>query len=683
MKRISSIMLLIVFAMLTACGGGSDSQGYGNDPNKNGDGGDGGGGNNLISTLSVSLVLLGQVSGQPTTSISPSAPGILRATVTDNGTPLASTVVTFTTSLGTLDPAAGTALTDSNGVATINLQHNTNGAGTANAEVTVGDDTASDDTSFSATSTVVTTTIDMGNGTGTGFTPDVIDLGGVTNLSAGGQLTATVNIVETSNNNQAYTPPASVTFTSTCMQSNTASMDSPVSTVNGKASSTYTAQGCSITDTITATTSIGGNTYTAIANVTVTPPTVGRIKFESASHRVIAIKGTGGIGLSETSDVTFTVLDSSGNPVPNQLVQFSLSPVGSEVTLNQPSATSNANGQVVATVQSGTINTSVTVTATVASTLISTTSVALAVSTGRPDNDSFSISADVLNPPVWECDGGIVPITVRASDHFNNPAPDGTSISFRTEGGSIEPNCDTKNGECTVNWKSSNTRPTDARVTILATAIGEESYIDSNPSNGRFDDTESFSDLPEAWLDSNEDGIRDTNEEYLDINGNLGYDFINNRYNGALCTTGSTVCDPGVFVHVRDSLVLVMASVNPLFTLYDTTTGTDVEVTGKITLLPGIARSYRVDVQDIRGQQPPAGSTISVATTNGKILGGTSTDIPSTSLPGPASLGFIINGDQTPDEGALSISVDVPGTHCQGSLKTTKDYIVSDVPPPP
>lgn len=682
MKRINLVLFAFIIAILTACGGGDG--GYGNQGNNtNNENNDTGENEVVIGDLAISLVLLNQA-GQPTDSVSSAEPGVLRATVTFNSAPLTSTVVTFNTTLGDLDPVSGTALTNASGIATINLVHGgSDGAGNATASVAAGGQTAEASDAFSLTTAVVTTTIDMGNGTGINFTPDVVSTGGITNLSAGGSLTASINIVETTNSNLPYNTPVNVTFTSNCVGTSDATMDNPVLTANGAASSVYTASGCVGNDTITASADIGGTTYSASATINVQPATVGSIQFNSATNEIIAIQGTGGSGLSETSTVTFTVFDQFGDPLAGQDVNFDLSTTVGAITLNPVTATTNALGQVQTTVTSGTVSTPVIVTATVAATTISTSSVALAVSTGRPDNDSFSVSAEVLNPPVWECDGGIVPITVRASDHFNNPAPDGTSISFRAEGGSIGPNCTTIDGSCTVNWESSEPRPADGRVTILATAIGEESYTDSNPSNGRFDDGEAYTDLPEAWLDNNEDGVRDINEEYVDFNSNSQYDSISTSYNGVLCATGSTQCDQGVLLNVRDSITLVMASVNPTFRLYDTTGATDVEVTnGIINLLPSIARSYRVDIQDIRGQRPPAGSTISVSTNNGTLMGGTSTDVPSTNLPGPASFGFIISGDTTPNQGALSISVNVPGTHCQGGLETTVGLIVSDIPPP-
>ena len=685
MKHLKLIILTLIFSTLTACGGGD--QGYGNASKTSTTDDESLGSSEIITgNIVISLSLISETTGQSTTSISSSSPGILQATVTNSGSPVTSAVVTFSTTLGNLTPST-TALTNASGIATINLEYGGQvGAGTATAAVTASGESASTSTNFQITNTVVTTTIDMGHGTGTDFVPDVISIWPDTTLSAGGTLTASINIVETSKANAPYTPPVDIVFESPCIEAMTATIDSPVTTSNGAASSTYRADGCVGTDTITARATIGGTTYTATANVTIEAPTVGSIKFISASQKIIAIQGTGGSGLSETSTVTFSVLDASDNPVPNQTVNFYLDTTVGGITMNPITATSNANGQVQTVVKSGTVSTSVIVTATVASTSISTSSVALAVSTGRPVNDSFSISASVLNPSVWECDGGIVPITVRATDHFKNPAPDGTSISFRTEGGSIEPNCTTLNGKCTVNWESiSNPDHSDGRITILATAIGEESYTDGSPSNGRFDDAESYVSLPEAWLDINENGVRDApDEEYIDFNNNEVYDLADNRYNGVLCSDGSTICNPGVLVHVRDSLTLVMASIHPTFKLYETTTGTDTEV-----LAAGISlaadksvKYFRVDIEDARGQLPPAGSTISVSTSNGEIIGGSSTVVLNSSAEGPASLHFAIQADgNEPYEGVLTISVDVPGSHCQGGLKTSVYVSVSEAIP--
>ena len=53
-------------------------------------------------------------------------------------------------------------------------------------------------------------------------------------------------------------------------------------------------------------------------------------------------------------------------------------------------------------------------------------------------------------------------------------------------------------------------QPYGARSTILAWTQGEESFDDTN-ANGQYDFGEAFNDLPEAFLDKNEDGVLDDN----------------------------------------------------------------------------------------------------------------------------------------------------------------------------
>ncbi len=659
---LSSVGLLLV---LNGCGGEAAFQTNGTVDQT----GSGGGGES--SALSVGLALVDPTTGNTTAAISSSNPGKLVITVNYNGAPLANALVSAKANLSTFVPAAGTALTDASGVADLGLEAGTTaGADTVTASVTYNGVTTEQTLNYEVlVGSVVTTTVDIGSGSGTSFVPKAIDLGGVSVLSAGGTVTATVNIVETSNNNALYTTPVDVTFTSTCVAAGQAVMDSPITTANGSASSTYRAAGCVGSDTITATADIGGTIYSATGNLTVQPPTVGSIQFVSATPEVIALQGTGGTGLAETSTVIFEVQDEAGNVVPNQDVSFNLSTQVGGISLSPATASTNAAGQVQTVVNSGTVNTSVIVTATVAASNISTQSVALAVSTGVPDQNSFSIAAESLNPWTWNCNGVEVGITAFVADHFNNPAPDGTAVAFQTEGGVIDGSCITSNGQCRVTWVSSDPRPTDGRATILATVIGEEGFADNSPSNGRFDDGETFTDLPEAWRDDDEDGVKGAGEEYIDFNNNGSYDGVDGTYNGTLCSSGSTICNAnGDLVHVRDSLVLVMASNGQIANLYETSTGSDVAV-GNTILLPDSreVRSFRVDLQDARGQIPPAGTSITVTTSNGEIMGGTTTEIGSSNLQGPASLGFSMRADKTPDQGVLTITVNIPGNNACGT----------------
>jgi hypothetical protein len=63
----------------------------------------------------------------------------------------------------------------------------------------------------------------------------------------------------------------------------------------------------------------------------------------------------------------------------------------------------------------------------------------LAVYTELPDQNSFTLSASRLNSEAYNISGQTVSLVARLADTFNNPVPDGSSISFTTEGGVIAP----------------------------------------------------------------------------------------------------------------------------------------------------------------------------------------------------------------------------------------------------
>ena len=132
-----------------------------------------------------------------------------------------------------------------------------------------------------------------GTGTGTGtvtlgaiisgaFSAGEVAIG-VGTLSPGGTTTAVVNLVDS-----AGAPVAeeyTVSFSSDCVADGTASIDSPVTTVNGQATAEYTAEGCAGSDEIRATVTVGADVLQAIGVVVVEQDDVGSIEFVSATPR--------------------------------------------------------------------------------------------------------------------------------------------------------------------------------------------------------------------------------------------------------------------------------------------------------------------------------------------------------------------------------------------------------------
>ncbi|HLA33266.1 MAG TPA: hypothetical protein VJ001_00210, partial [Rhodocyclaceae bacterium] len=556
------------------------------------------------------------------------------------GNAVANEVITFSTdeTLAAIEPK--TALTDAKGVATVKLRPaslTANGAGT-----------------IKATSQVNPTAVEWSMGYSIGHskvavTTPVFGVGSSA-LSAYGTTSVSVDVTV---NATKVTSQQVVTFSSPCASSGKAVLTASVTTIGGSAIASYRDNGCSGTDEVTASVSTIASSK---ATVTVTPPSTGSIQFVSASPASITLKGMGGLGRQESSQVTFKVVDNNGNPVGGKTVSFSLSTSIGGITLTGGATptTSTAvsdpiTGYAVVSVNSGTISTPVRVYASVASgtSTLTTQSDQLTVTTGIPDQDSTSLSATILNIEGWNYDGSTTVLTMRLADHFNNPVPDGTAVNFTTEGGSVVSSCVTKDGACSATLSSQNPRPTDGRVTVLAYAVGEESFIDLN-SNGLADtgasaadtanelyitdanNNRNSTDMADAFRDDSENGVREVTETYIDFNGD-GKDTADGKYNGVLCNeaAGSKAgtCPSGTnkSIHVRDSLVVVFSGSNAVITM---PAAMDLNHCGKTI-------GFSVGIVDVNGNIMPAGTKIDFATSNGK-LSVSSFVVPSTNVRAPA-----------------------------------------------
>lgn len=477
-------------------------------------------------------------------------------------------------------------------------------------------------------------------------------------LRAGQSSALSVQLIDGTGSN--ITEGVDIFFSSPCTTNNQASIAPAVVTnSSGIVSTTYTAQGCVGADTITARTSIDSTTLTATGTAQTSAATFGAIIASGVSEPLIGLQGTG--ALPEQSTVSFTVTNSAGGPIPNQTVDFSLSTEVGGLALSNDSAVTDSNGIASTTVTSGTVATAVRV---IASTMGATgqtqsaQSSQLAVTTGLPDNDSFSLSAETLNLEGAEFDGMTTPVTIRTADRFNNPVPDGTAITFTTEGGAIPGSCVTSAGSCTVTFTTQNPRPADGRATILATAIGEESFSDTSPSNGRFDEGEfdPDDDLPEAFVDYNEDGDRDSNEPYRDFNNDSSYTMGDNEFTGIRCqqtasTTQSLDCNT-TSLNVRDQVVIVFSSSTQRITFEPATINLDDGNT-----------IVTVSVGGPQGQVPPEGTTIQASSTLGSFVGPSQYEVMSTARPGPYQAIFElepVDNLATDQTGRLNIEVATP-----------------------
>ncbi|MBV8634292.1 MAG: Ig-like domain-containing protein [Burkholderiaceae bacterium] len=285
-----------------------------------------------------------------------------------------------------------------------------------------------------------------------------------TPLAAYGSTTITVQVLS---NGVAGSSGVAVTFASPCATSGKATLTPSATTgSNGQATVTYTDAGCAASDIITIA-STGATSITETIQDAV--PAAAAIQFVSASPTTdsIVIQGAGGNGRVSTALLTFAVVDTHGNPLPNQTVNFQLYPAGI-VTLQQSSAITNASGQVTAAVNSGTTATTFRVNASVsgelngAATTLTTQSDTIIVTTGQTAQLSFTLDATQHNIEGWAYDNTQTSVNIFLADANGNPVADGTPVVFSTNSGAIGSStnggCATTNGTCSVTFRSQNPR---------------------------------------------------------------------------------------------------------------------------------------------------------------------------------------------------------------------------------
>lgn len=691
MKTIKGLLLagVIGFAgVLTGCGGGGAGGTTTTDGTTTG-------GTTTTAVPTLSNTLTNATTDAALTTLSPGITGKLTVTVKDkNGAVVPNALVTFSTdsAYGTFIPASGTTLSNALGVATMFISGgSTSGATTATATATWKE---------SGADVSVTGAVNYMVSAGA---PVALTVGapvfGINPLSAYGTTSVSVTITGTSS-------PLSVSFTSPCAASGKAVLSSSVTTIGGVAIASYRDNGCGNLDTVTASISAGNS---ASSTLTVTPPSAGSVQFVSATPAIISLKGTGSATLPEASTVKFKILDTAGNPI-SRSVNFSLSTTLGGIAfsngLSTASATSDAsNGEVLVVVNSGTLPTPLRVNANIVGTTIQTQSNQLTVTTGLPSQANTSLSATTYNIDGWRFDGTTTTLTMRLADSLSNPVPDGTAVNFISEGARVDGSCNTTNSACTVTFTSQNLRPTDGRVTVLAYAVGVESFTDLN-SNGTVDNLSEMidsngvsTDIGEAFVDYNEDGIRGSNEPYLDFDVDESFRAGGDgRYNGVLCTSGAAICSANRTLHVNQHVVIVLSDSQPVTTgMFDPSSFVPVEsyvsgppasidlkgcgvdssdpplVTG---LNSGKLTSFNLVLRDLNNNPLPAGTKVAVSTTNGTIDAGASAVVQNTNLSystSPDSPAFIypvtIKNDASPADttctdrttfGTLTVTITPP-----------------------
>jgi len=668
--------MAVIFAILftvVACGGG------------------GGGGDGFIpddSSGGKLKLILRDSDGNETNTVTSAAPGTLEVSM--NGR--SDIVVTTTTDIGKVLPASGTALTNSKGVAIFQIEAgDERGAGTITSTAT-----NKDGEPFTGTLRfqVGDSGLQLGYFDDDGdFIENEISIEPESTLAAGGNAQLSVVILDGDGNR--VTTAENVRFNSGCIAAGQATISpaNPVATVNGQASTLYTATRCSGSDHITA--SLVGASVQAMGSIDIASREANAVLFLSAEPQLIVLRGTGGKNRDETSNVVFKVIDSGGFPLQGMTVDFTLSTYVGGLSLSKSSSLSDGEGQVSVTVSAGEVATSVRVIATVddgGGQPVSTVSDLITVTTGLPDANSISLSVSdgFVVENGMSMDGITRTLTVSMADKFNNPVVDGTAAVFTTEYGAIVGSCFTTDGTCSVEWRSQEPRfPTQTgddfvktisscpnsgacpedlgytrggRSTILVHTIGEESFIDRN-GNGIMDEAEKdlFVNLTEAFIDNNEDDvftpalpeclaspmgsaqcIAGFEETFIDFNNNNAYDRNDDPavYNGLLCPPeGDGVWCSRDLLHVWDDIVVTLSA----------------DPSWDINLVRGSQVAY---IADVYNNPPPATSGVDLSTDgNCEILGEKSFEVPNIYSPGAYGIPVQTAAKDPDDETTGTVSI--------------------------
>ncbi|MGB2869347.1 MAG: hypothetical protein WBD36_12910 [Bacteroidota bacterium] len=173
-----------------------------------------------------------------------------------------------------------------------------------------------------------------------------------------------------------------------------------------------------------------------------TPSSIEAVGFAPTT---LSVRGT---GQRETATITFVVKDSTGNPVANPLdptkkvaVAFSISPSTGGAFVFPVTDSTNNNGQVATTFNSGTVSGVYQVTAqtfVAGRGIVSSSPVKITVGGGLPDSNAITVSLSKVNMPGLVKFGQLGTVTVQVGDKFGNPVQSGTALSFSTTGGLIQ-----------------------------------------------------------------------------------------------------------------------------------------------------------------------------------------------------------------------------------------------------
>ncbi len=442
-------------------------------------------------------------------------------------------------------------------------------------------------------------------------------------------------------------------------------------TENGMATAIFSASTQAGIATITATSGVASHTLT----LTVQPGSAGTIEVSKIEPKVIGILGS---GVTQTTTIDFLIKDSLGNPVAEGTsVQFTLGKttlhggesISTEGNSGKEATGKTNNGLVSVTLKSGAVAGNIDVIGSVqtGNTMISTAARVTIVG-GLPDAEHLALAVEFHNIAGGVTLGLLNNITAYVGDRFGNIVPDGTSVSFITEGGTIgqsigggafttttelgratailqsaNPNTPLLGGVATyreVGYDCSGNYPfvtspgtplllcsNPGLVTIVAFTTGSESFVDKN-GNGLYDADDSFTDICEPFIDGNDNGQFDEGELYIDVNSNGAFDTGNGQFDGPGGPSENTT---------------IWYSTRVLFS--DRTAPIQVKP-ASFSIPNGGSETFTIqNISDIYGNALVKDSQFNVTTNNGKLGGVTHFTFGDSNTPAQSGIQFTLSSN--------------------------------------
>lgn len=592
-KFTGKLSAIAISILLASCGGGG---GY-YDKNDNGNSNGNGNGGTTVEAVNITTITLYDLNNTTTNSVT-AAGATAKVKVTDQaGKGISGAIVTFSGEGVIFGTTNGAVLTNADGEASISIKPqdiNTTGAyqisATANYNGT------------SATTSPYSFTLQAANIILFGMVAATADLesGASTNITL---KTQDANTKVNQNN-------VTVNFSASCGTFEPAIV---ASSNQGDVTTSYKAIGtdgklCEGKHTIRAS---GSNIPESRVEVNIAAIEANSLVYTTTNAVNLGIKNSGS---AASGQIEFT-LYANGTPAANKDVNIELVRAPEDLSFislgNRTIKTvkSDPNGKVVVTLYPGDKPGPVEIKATlVSNNTVSALSKNVAVSTGRVTQDGFSLSVS-KNALQNKVDGDSATINVMLRDRTGNPVPNGTVVSFISEGGVVTPNCSTTDGRCSVTLSVQDPRPLDNRVTVLAYVEGEKQYIDKN-GNNLYDEGEPFSKLVNdstgKLVEENTnigDFFRDDNENNQ-YDANFGEYIYKRSFGNALCGL-STIDQPNIAGTCNSGLSAVLRQ--QLLFAFSENTATFTNVTAS-----GSSLSFNLYANSMQSVPMPTGSTVSV-----------------------------------------------------------------------